>query len=107
MAANEIHVGDAGTVFTINVLDGTTAVDLSSANTSTSRLIYFIDSSGNTSTANALFSGSGTAGVLLFTTTASTFNTSGSWKMQLALILGTTTAAFRTDVYRFTVYPNL
>lgn len=107
MAVDEIHTGDAGTVFTINVLDGTTAVDCSSANTTTSRLIYFIDSSGITSTANAVFSGSGTAGVLLFTTTASTFNTSGAWKMQLALILGTTTAAFRTDIYKFTVHPNL
>ena len=41
MAANEIHMNDVGTRFLVTVTDGTSAVDISSATSGSSKTIIF------------------------------------------------------------------
>ena len=107
MAQNEIHKNDAGFEWTINIQDSGTAIDISNANTTTSRLVYIKDSAGNVSTLTASFVNAGTDGALIFTSTSSTFGTSGSYQLQVVLTLGTTSSIFYSDIHKFTVYPNL
>lgn len=107
MGQNEIHVNDIGTVFTMTIKDSNTAMDVSLADTTTSRVLYFKDPDGNVNTQTASFSGTGSDGVLVFTTTTALFNTAGAWNLQAKLIFGTTGSTFFTDVYEFKVYENL
>lgn len=104
---SEIHKNDVGTVFTITIKDSGTAVDVSSANTTTSRIILLKDPDGNVHTNTASFSGSGTAGILLFTTTTGLIDTAGTWEIQAKITLATATSVFYTDVQEFNVYENL
>lgn len=106
MAADEIHVGDVGTELRATIYDGSTTVDISGANTTTARLFYLKNSAGTVSTLTASFlSGSGTAGGLVFTSTSSTFDTSGSYELQARVTISGKT--FSSDIYKFTVFPNL
>lgn len=108
MAADEIHVGDIGTVFTITIYDGTTAVDISSASfTSTARQLLFRKPDGTISTQTAALTSGGTNGSLSFTAPSTLFDSDGTWKVQAVLMLGTSTATYHSDIYIFRVYPNL
>lgn len=105
MSANEIHKGDVGTTITITIYEGSTTVDISAANTTTSRVFLLKDSNNNIQTLTASFVGSGTAGGLVFTSTASTFATDGAFELQAVITLGAN--VFHTDIHKFTVYPNI
>lgn len=102
MSNNEIHVGDQATVFTITLYDGTSAVDISGA---TGKAFVFTSPDGTTSTITVNFVGGGTAGSLVYTTTASTFSNEGLWKMQAVVTFAT--SKFHSDIHQFVVYPNL
>lgn len=102
MSADEIHVGDVGTVFTATLKDSGTALDISGATTK-----YFLlnQPGGTTTTVTANFVTSGTDGALDFTSTAAHFDQTGRFKLQAYITDGTNT--YHTDVYEFTVHPNL
>lgn len=107
MGANEIHVGDIGTVMTATIFDGTSTVDISSATGASSK--YFLlcppDTTTSVTVTASFIGGSGTNGVLGFTSAADTFTTVGAWKLQAWVTLGTGT--FHSDVYKFNVFENL
>ena len=103
MSANEIHVGDVGTVFTATIKDGSSAIDISGFTTK-----YFLlkQPGGSTTTITASFiSGSGTSGVMGFTSTASHFDQMGRFYLQAYLSNGT--SIWRSDIYEFDVFKNI
>lgn len=102
MSANEIHVGDIGTVITATLKDGSSTIDLSGITTK-----YFLlqKPAGSNTSITANFVGSGTSGVLNFTSASSHFDTTGTYKLQVYVSNGT--ATWHTDIYQFFVYPNL
>lgn len=105
MAQNEIHKGDIGTEITVTIMDTGTAVDISAINTTTGRQFLIKDSNANVSTLTAALVGGGTSGGMIFTSTSTTFATSGTYQLQAVVAFGNKT--FYTDIYKFTVYPNL
>jgi hypothetical protein len=107
MAKNETYVDDVGKVFNITVYrsDTETALDISAANTTTSRLLMFTKSDGTVVTTTAAFVTSGTDGALVLTTPTGLFSVDGEYKMQLRLALGANTI-LHTDIYSFDVLPK-
>ena len=67
MSANEIHVGDIGTVFEVTVKDGEDVVDVSSA---TTRQLIFKSKDGAVLTKTAVLVTDGTDGKIKYTTIA-------------------------------------
>lgn len=103
MSVEEIHVGDAGTLIQATILDSGTALDISAF---TTKLFYLKDASGVISTITAIFiGGSGTGGVIGFTSTAGTFGVAGRYQLQAYLAGGTN--VWRSDIYEFTVFGNV
>ena len=102
MSANEIHKGDIGTVLTITIKDSATAVDISGA---TTKNFVLKKPGGSLTTITANFTGSGTSGVVNFTSTSSHFDTTGTYQLQV--YIADATGTWRTDIYSFFVYPNL
>ncbi len=103
MAANEIHVGDVGTVLTLVVTDNGTAVDISTAS---SKLIYLLPP--DTATAlqkTGVFTSTGSDGSMYYTTIAGDLSKPGVWQVQAHVVLGTTT--FSSDIGTFEVFRNL
>jgi len=110
MAIDEIHVNDIGTTFRATIYEkqasGTTAVlDISGINTTTGRQFVFQQPSGSTTTQTATFLTSGTDGTLVFTSTTGFLSSSGEWRLQCVISVGSNT--FHTDVYKFTVHENI
>lgn len=103
MALNQIHKNDVGIVLTMTFKNSGTALDVSSADTTTSRILVFKDSDGNLDTQTANLLGTGSTGVMTFTTTSSEFNTTGAWELQAKVTLGTTTSVFHSDIIKFDV----
>ena len=103
MSANEIHVGDAGTVFTFTVKDGSTAVDISSA--TTTGMLLLSKAQGTISTLTVAFTSAGTDGSFAYTSTSGDFEEMGTHKFQGIIADGTNT--WRTDIYKFSVSSNL
>jgi hypothetical protein len=103
LSANEIHVGDVGTVFQATIRDQSgTAVDISGA---TTKLFLLKQAGGSVTTITAAFVTSGTDGSIKFTSTAAHFDTQGKFKLQAYVTNGTT--VWRTDIYEFSVSANL
>jgi hypothetical protein len=85
------------------IKDSTTTLDISGFNT---RFFYLKQPSGTTTTITAnLIGGSGTSGVIGFTSTAAHFDQMGRYKLQVYLSNGTST--WRSDVYEFSVSANI
>lgn len=105
MSIREIHVNDVGTTIQLTIRDHSNAtVDLS-AGTTTSMFMIFKSPATTTTVTVTAFSGSGTSGVINWTSTSGFFNTAGTWFLQAKITLGSNT--WFTDVYEFQVYPNL
>lgn len=103
MSADEIHVGDKGTQFTVTLYDGTSIVDLSAA---TNISLEFKLPAGTIVTGTASIIGSGTAGQFMFTAdTSTTWSADGKWRMQA--VVSFSASKFRSDIYEFRVFPNL
>lgn len=103
MSADEIHVGDKGTQFTVTLYDGTSVVDLSA---STGLTVEFKKPDGTIVTGTTSITGSGTAGTFTFTAdTTTTWAADGKWRMQV--VASFSTSKFRSDIYEFRVFPNL
>jgi len=102
MAANEIHVGDIGTVLRVTVKDGDDAVDVSTATTKT---IILEDPSGNNSDKAATFTTDGTDGKIQYTTVSGDLDERGNWSIQAKVVMPSGT--WYSDIYTFEVHGNL
>jgi hypothetical protein len=98
----EIHIGDIGTVFEIELKDCLTVVNISSA---TVKQIIFQKPTGEVLTKTAIFSTDGTDGKLRYITVANDLDLAGTWKIQAKVVLSSGT--WSSNVEKFKVYSNL
>lgn len=101
MSANEVHVGDIGTIFELTVMDGASVVDVSTA---TTKEIVFRKPDGTTATKTATFTTNGSDGKIRYATVANDLDKHGTWKVQAHIIMPT--GEWRSDMSEFTVYTN-
>ena len=102
MAANEVHLGDIGTVFVVTVKDDTTVVNISAA---TTKQIIFMAPDGGKLTKTASLTTDGTDGKMQWTTIANDLDEPGTWKIQGKVVLAAGT--WYTDISTFVVEGNL
>lgn len=108
MSANEIHVGDIGTIIEVTIKDGASVLDISSF---TTKQFIFKRPDNTTVTKNASFSTDGSDGKLRYTIVSGDLNQQGlgntdnPWKLQV--YLATVTNNWRSDIISFDVYGNL
>jgi len=102
LSANEIHVDDIGSLFSVTVKDDDVVVDVSSA---TTKNIIFKHSNGTTLTKPAIFGTDGTDGVLTYTSIAGDLSLPGIWAIQVELVMSG--GSWKSDVGEFMVEPNL
>jgi hypothetical protein len=101
MAANEIHLNDIGTVFTITLIDGTSTVGISTATTKT---IIFGKPDGTSVSQAGTFTTDGTDGKMFYVTVDGDLDQCGWWKIQ-ALI--TDSGTWKSDIGNFEVHKNI
>ena len=103
MAAEEIHIGDIGTIFEVTLLDGLAIVDISAA---TLMEIIFVKPDKTKVVNTAVLSGTGTDGKMRYIILlASELDIKGNWEIQGRVTLPTGT--WSTDIDKFKVYKNL
>ena len=102
MAANEVHIGDTGTRFTLTFYDDTTLVDVSAA---TTKQILFLAPDGGLLTKTATFTTDGSDGKIYYDSLAADFDEKGVWCWQGRVV--TPSGEWWSDVASFEVYPNL
>jgi len=102
MADGEIRKGDIGTVFTITVMDGSAAVDISTA---TTKNIVFKKPDKTILPKAGSFVTDGTDGKISYTTVSGDLSKAGEWCVQGAIVMPAGT--WKTDIDHFTVYANL
>ena len=100
--ASEIHVDDVGTQFLLTIMDGSAAVDISSAST---KQIIIKKPSGTKMTKSATFSSDGSDGKIYYSSIADDLDETGSYKLQGKVIISDGT--FYTDITTFKVHRNL
>ena len=103
MAANEIHLGDIGTIFEITLMDGASVVDIS---TQTLMQIKFKKPKSAVVTQTAVFKTDGTDGILQYVTVLDDLDELGTWKIQAYVELASG-SKHNSDIGTFTVYANL
>lgn len=106
MGQNEIHIGDIGTEFVATIKDSGAAINISGANTTTSRRFLFEKSNGSTSSETASFVTDGTDGKLSFTTSSGFLDIAGDWRLQAKIILNSATTNY-SSIFGFRVHKNL
>ena len=101
---NELRAGDAGTIINFTVRDENNApVDLAAA---TTKEVVVVGPNQASSTAYpAHFVTDGTDGQLQLVTTATTFSSSGTWRLQVHVVLPA--GEWRSTVERLIVEPAL
>lgn len=98
-----VHIGDTNISLRLKFIDSAqSAIDISGYTTLT---ILLQDESGTTSELSASFVTDGSDGLIAYSSTASTFSTSGTYRIQGKVSDGTTT--IRSNVATFQVLPNL
>lgn len=102
MPANEIHVDDVGTAFTLTIKDGDSAVNISTA---TTKKIIIKKPSGTKLTYNTAFVSDGSDGKMVYSAAAGDLDEAGTYKLQSYVIISDGT--FYTDITSFKVYRNL
>lgn len=106
MSANEIHVGDINTAFTVTIQDDTVIVPIQSA--TVTKQIKFKKPSGTVITKDASFVTDGTDGKMRWTTTLATdLDEAGKWYLQAYLVLTSPAWTGHSDIGDFVVYANL
>jgi len=100
--ASEIHYGDIGVNFNITVMNGSSPLNVSSADN-----IYIIfqkpDGSDLIKTASLITDG--TDGNIRYTTVAGDLDQVGTWQIQAKVDF--TISVFSTDIQKFKVYRNI
>lgn len=103
MAANEIHVGDIGTIFEVTIMDGASVINISSA---LSLEIIFVKPDKIKVVNTAVLSSDGIDGKMRYTISSiSELDLKGNWKLQGKVKLPSGT--WSTDIDKFKVYGNL
>ena len=102
MSANEIHVGDIGTIFEFTVKDGTAVVNISTA---TVKEAKFRKPDCSTITRTLAFKTNGADGIVKYTCLASDLDQPGEWKAQVRVVMPT--GEWHSDWAEFSVYRNL
>jgi len=103
MAAEEIHIGDIGTIFEVTLMDDLVVVPIDNA---TTMEIIFVKPDKTKVVNTAVLSGDGLDGKMQYkTTTASDLDIKGNWKIQGRVILPSGT--WSTDIDKFKVHENL
>lgn len=102
MSANEIHVGDVGTLFKINVKDGAAIVSLTGT---TSKQIVFKRPDATTYTGNLSFYTNGSDGIVTFLITSGLLNQQGVFQFQV--VYTNAAGTWHSDLVSFDVWPNL
>lgn len=100
--AEEIHVGDIGTVFRITVQESDVALDISDA---TTLQMLFYKPNRTVATKTAVFTDDGTDGQIQYTTVEDDLDQSGTWKVQARIT--TPDGVWSSSIGRFKVYGNL
>lgn len=100
--ANEMHVGDIGTVITVTVQDAGVAIDISAA---TVKQLILRNPARGTVVKDASFVGGGSAGQLSYTTVTGDLSQDGEWQLQALITLPSGT--WRSTYAPFYVYENL
>lgn len=100
--ASEIHYGDIGVNFNITVMNGTTALNVSNAD-SISIIFQKPDSSDLIKTASLITDG--TDGNIRYTTVSGDLDQVGTWQIQAKVDFGA--SVFSTDIQKFKVYRNI
>lgn len=105
MAAEEIHIGDIGTVFEVTLMDAEEVVDISGA--VLMEIIFVKPDEAKTKVINtAVLSSNGVDGKMQYIIAlASELDIKGNWKIQGRVVLPTGT--WSTDIDKFKVYENL
>ena len=98
----EIHVGDIGTSFELQLKDGATIIDVSGA---TSAVIVFYKPNKSVVAKNASLVTDGTDGKIAYVTQSGDLDTSGTWKLQAEITLPS--GSWHSDIHSFTVAANL
>ena len=97
----EIHKGDTGTIITVTVLDSGTPVDVSAAT-----VTAFLESpSGTVTEVSTTDTNGGADGKVDITTTGSTFDEDGVWKIQMKVVNAGN--VWRSDIIPQRIWPNL
>ena len=103
MAANEIHIGDIGTIFEVTLFDGEIIVDIGLAS---AMEIIFEKPDKSIITNVAVLSGDGSDGKMQYIIVLNTeLDLKGTWKIQGNLTLPS--GRWSTDIDKFKVYENL
>jgi hypothetical protein len=102
MAANEVRVGDIGTVFEITLMDGASVVNISTA---TVKEIIFVKPRGTKLTKTAAFSTTGADGKIKYAALSGDLDTEGVWQIQAHITMPT--GDWRSDIQTFEVFANL
>lgn len=101
MAADEIHVGDVGTRFLVTIMDGATAVDVSTA---TVKQILLKKPSGVILTKSASFVLTGADGRIQYFSIAGDLDLAGFWHIQAYVEMPA--GKWHSDVQLFEVHAN-
>lgn len=108
MAANEIHVGDIGTVLRTTLLEvpagSTTAVPVN-LSTATSIRLVFVNPKKRRFVVNALLTTDGSNGQVEYTTQEGDLDVSGRWRMQAVVEMSG--RSWSSDIITFQVMANL
>lgn len=102
MAADEIHENDIGTVFTATIKDGANVVNVSTA---TTRQLLFKTPAGTLLTKTAALVTDGSDGKVKYTTVTGDLTPAGEWQVQGYVV--SASGSWKSDIYKFTVHPNL
>ena len=103
MAANEIHIGDVGTIFEVTLMDDIVIVDIGAAITME---IIFEKPDKTIVTNTAVLSGDGSDGKMQYIIVLNTeLDQKGNWKIQGIVELPS--GKWSTDIDKFKVYENL
>lgn len=108
MAKDQTYVGDENKVFQLTVWrsDTDAALDISDADTTTSRLVMYRKPDGTTTTGTSAFVTAGTDGSLYMTTPTGLFDSDGQYDLQVRLTKSNG-QVFHTSVYSFDVSPRI
>jgi hypothetical protein len=102
--ANNIHVGDVGTVFKIKIIDDKTGNVLNLTGSSVKKII-FKKSDAAVVEHNAVFTTDGSDGLIQYKTVANDLDVDGLWYIQGRVVGGG--YENRSEVKNFTVFANL
>lgn len=99
--ANEIHVGDVGSVFEITLSDNNGVI----TEITNTKCIIFKKENSVVLTRPAVYKTDGSDGILQYTTVEGDLDIAGQWSIQARVLLISGIKSSNIDT--FTVYPNL